>query len=546
MVAMQTSERLLLIGLDGATWTVLDPMRKRGLMPNLDALLARSAYGTLRSTIPPMTSAAWTTMMTGCGPARHGVFDHRYFDIGANRMRVNHAGRVRVPTFWQLLSQAGHTVVSLNVPVTYPPSQVRGVMVSGIDAPHIDAALSGSAAFGKRIKEEVPGYHIRALWKRPPQTVEEMNANAQATTELGRARVHAANIADEMNPNWSALMVQFQNLDPFQHRAWRYLNVDETGIEDAGMNAGAEEVFRGLDEAIGGLCELADRRGAGVMVMSDHGFGPCLGRIHANRILVDAGVASLPGVAGRLRRRVRQGIDHLRTFQAKRSDPEARSATFEHSIAAQYPFNWKKTLAFIPHQDTAAMVYLNSASRKPGAPLETPRQVEDALNATIQALGEARHPETGVLLFPQIVNVSEAYGVDTARENYPDIVALPDENYWVRTKLAKGTAWVEADDNLPGTHRPEGIVAVSGAGVVPGRNLKAHLNDVMPSVMKWFRLPIPAHVEGKPLPCLGSLPTIRQDSGASPIAGPHKPDFEYSEEEQRLIEQRLADLGYLA
>ena len=114
-----TLERLVILGLDGATWTVLDPMRKRGLMPNLDSLLARSAHGTLRSIVPPVTSAAWTTMMTGCGPARHGVFDHRYYDVAAGQMKVNHAARVRVPTFWHLLSQSGRSVVSLNVPVTY-------------------------------------------------------------------------------------------------------------------------------------------------------------------------------------------------------------------------------------------------------------------------------------------------------------------------------------------------------------------------------------------------------------------------------------------
>jgi predicted AlkP superfamily phosphohydrolase/phosphomutase len=540
-----TSERLFLLGLDGATWTVLDPMRKRGLMPCLDALLARSAHGTLRSTIPPMTSAAWTTMMTGCGPARHGVFDHRYFDIGAGRMRVNHAGRVRVPTFWNLLSQAGRTVVSLNVPVTYPPQPVRGLMVAGIDAPHLDAALSGSPAFARRLRAEVPGYHIRALWKRPPRDLAEMTANADATTDLCLARAHAARIADAMYPDWSALMVQFQNLDPFLHRAWRYLNVDETGIDEPAMNAAAGEVFRGIDRAIGELCELADRRGAGLMVMSDHGFGPCAGRIHVNRILVDAGVATLPGVLGKLRRRGRQAIDHAQTFLSKRSDPEARSATFEHSIRAQYPFNWWKTLAFAPHQDTAAMVYLNSTDRRPGAPLSNPRQVEDARRAAAEALAEARHPETGVRLFPEVIDVAQAYGVDPARENFPDLVALPEENYWVRTKLAPGRAWVEADDNLPGTHRPEGIVAVSGAGIVPGRTLNAHLNDIMPSVLKWFHLPIPSHVEGTPLPCLSEFPTIRQDPGSSTLSGPHRPEFQHSEEDQRLIEQRLMDLGYL-
>ena len=100
----KTVDRLVVLGLDGATWSVLDPMRQRGLMPNLDAFLAGAASGTLRSTIPPVTTAAWTTMMTGCGPARHGVFDHRYYDAAEGRMKVNHSGRIRVPTVWHLLA----------------------------------------------------------------------------------------------------------------------------------------------------------------------------------------------------------------------------------------------------------------------------------------------------------------------------------------------------------------------------------------------------------------------------------------------------------
>ena len=47
MLMPKTIERLVILGLDGATWTVLDPMRRRGLMPNLDALLAGAAHGTL-------------------------------------------------------------------------------------------------------------------------------------------------------------------------------------------------------------------------------------------------------------------------------------------------------------------------------------------------------------------------------------------------------------------------------------------------------------------------------------------------------------------
>ena len=548
-MSMPRTERLVILGLDGATWSVLDPMIERGLMPNLASLLANSSHGTLRSCIPPVTSAAWTTMMTSCGPARHGVFDHRYFDAAAGRLKVNHAKRVRVPTFWHQLSESGRSVVSLNLPVTYPPLNVRGIVVSGMDAPHLEAALSGAPAFAERLREEIPGYHLRTLWKRPPRDLAEMAENARESVAVFEAEAEAGWLADRMNPDWSALLVQFQNLDPFQHRAWRHLNVDETGIDDPAMNAEAGSVMTGLDRAIGRLCELADRRGAGVMVVSDHGFGPCLGRVHANRILIDAGIARMPGVTGRLRRRATQAADHLRLWGAKRDDPEARSASFDQSIAAQFPFDWKRTLAFAPHQDTAAMIYLNSADRRAGAPLANARQVDDARAATIGALSEARHPETGLPLFPNVISTADAYGVDPAREGFPDLIAPPDEPYWVRCKLSGGRDWIEADPMMPGTHRPEGVIALSGPGIEPGRNLKAQLRDVAPTILTWFGLPVPEHAEGEPLPCLNGhgwkSSKLRVDQGHEVFQGRHEEGFEYSPEEQAMIEQRLADLGYL-
>jgi hypothetical protein len=108
-------------------------------------------------------------------------------------------------------------------------------------------------------------------------------------------------------------------------------------------------------------------------MVSDHGFGPCLGRIHVNRILVDAGVARLPGWAGRLGRRTMQMGDRLRLWGQKRDNPTARSASFDQSVAAQYRFDWKRTLAFAPHQDTAAMVYVNCAARHGGVKTAAPR-----------------------------------------------------------------------------------------------------------------------------------------------------------------------------
>ncbi len=555
-------DRVLVLGLDGATWSVLDPMRERGLMPNLDALLSGAASGTLRSIVPPVTTAAWTTMMTGCGPARHGVFDHRYYDAAEGRMKVNHSGRIRVPTIWHLLSGMGRSVVSLNTPGLYPPLKVRGIVVSGMDAPHLEAALSAAPEFASRLGTDAPGYGLGYFWKRAPQSLDELTRSARLTAESFRGRAQGGLLADRLVPDWSVLMVQFQNLDPFQHRVWPYLNVDETGVDRPDWNNAAAEVIRGLDDAIGQLCELGRKRGAAVMVVSDHGFGPCLGRIHVNRILVKAGVARLPGLGGRLGRRTFQAVDRLRLWGQKRDNPTARSASFDQSVTAQYRFDWKRTLAFAPHQDTAAMVYVNCAARhggmKTSAPRMTPRQIDEARMAAVTALAEAKHPDTGLRLFPQIIETAAAYQIDPTREGYPDLIALPDDPYWVRTKLTSGQSWVEPDPNLPGTHRPEGVVALAGAGLTPGRHIAAHLIDATPTILALLGVAIPAHVEGTPIPGTtrstmtqqqsGPSPAVaatRQDTAAAPFEGPHARPFEYTNDEQAIIEQRLAELGYL-
>ena len=73
----------------------------------------------------------------------------------------------------------------------------------------------------------------------------------------------------------------------------------------------------------------------------------------------------------------------------------------------------------------------------------------------------------------------------------------------------------------------------------------AGVDDIAPTILSLFGLPIPEHVEGRPLAGLAIPSTTRMDSPSASIAGPHRAQFEYTPEEQVLIEQRLADLGYL-
>src|SRR5262245_17020407 len=141
--ARAVSARLLVIGLDGATLDLVAPWAAAGDLPVLARLMATGAWGPLRSTVPPATFPAWTSLVTGVNPGRHGVLDFAERVPGTLRLRFVNGSWRHVPALWTLLSEAGRRVAVVSVPATYPPEPVYGVMVSGFDTP-LTAAIDGS------------------------------------------------------------------------------------------------------------------------------------------------------------------------------------------------------------------------------------------------------------------------------------------------------------------------------------------------------------------------------------------------------------------
>ncbi len=98
--------RLVIIGLDGATFRVLEPMRQRGVLPNLSRVMERGASGVLRSTIPTNSASAWVSFMTGKNPGRHGVYEFQVQPTpGSPRRIIANARCIPGDTLWQILSR---------------------------------------------------------------------------------------------------------------------------------------------------------------------------------------------------------------------------------------------------------------------------------------------------------------------------------------------------------------------------------------------------------------------------------------------------------
>src|SRR5215510_3512693 len=127
--------RVLILGLDGATFDLIKPWVTAGQLPTFKRLLESGTQANLDSTIPPITPPAWTSFMTGMNPGKHGVFNFTKYDPTDHSIRYANASNRRMPTIWQLLSALGWSVGVFNVPMTYPPETVNGFYISGLDTP---------------------------------------------------------------------------------------------------------------------------------------------------------------------------------------------------------------------------------------------------------------------------------------------------------------------------------------------------------------------------------------------------------------------------
>src|SRR5262249_37411929 len=147
-------------------------------------------------------------------------------------------------------------------------------------------------------------------------------------------------------------------LDSLQHRLWPYLNVDETGVRQRGWNEAVESCLIALDESVGRLLELASKRDAGVIAVSDHGFGPCRALVNVNGLLRAAGFQRGLMYGTRFRYRALRLCDRFHRWLTRRA-PGGAGRRLPRSIEGQIGCDWKRTVAFAPFGQLSGCIFLN-------------------------------------------------------------------------------------------------------------------------------------------------------------------------------------------
>lgn len=560
--ASSKQRKAILIGLDGATFSLLGPWMEDGSLPNLKRIADEGTSGTLLSTVPPTTPPAWTTCVTGKNPGKHGIFDFRESPLLHPDRPLVKSSSVKAHKLWHILNKEGRKTGIMNVPITFPPEEVDGFMISGMMTPSPEVTYTYPADLADRLVKAVGDYVINIDIPRYDVELEADLVNFLADIRYSFAKRRDAFLHLMETEAWDLFFVVFIAMDRIQHLLWKFLDPDERHYDTERGRFVRKKVLECFIDMDGLFAHLIDKVDAhtDLLVVSDHGFGATHHWFNVNGWLyregllsVDAGVmrkkklfykamllnesralkAMIPdAIQGAVRRKIRAGRS---TFTSAKTDVES-------------VIDWPGTKAFfasIPAQG----IFINVKRAGAEGAVE-PGEEYESLRAHIkERLLTLTHPETGERLVDEVIYREEVYSGPQTRFA-PDILFVS-RNYGVLGRQLFGDSKpVRSSLAVPnGFHRPDGIFMALGDRFKKGHRIEgARIVDMTPTILYAMGHALPDDMDGRVLTDAFDDGVLAADPVRTRPADPFidsSEDEDYSEEDDAKIRESLKALGYI-
>lgn len=564
--------KCLVIGLDGATFDLLNPLMERGLMPNLKRMVEEGSSGNLMSVVPPVSGPAWVSFMTGKDPGRHGIYDFHRFLPGRCGKQIVSFNNIAGKSLWEVLSSQGRKAGVINVPVTYPPFPVDGFMITGmLTPPDAGERRMHPPSLYKELKEKF-GEYISDVWwtqygsrqkaKLLRDLIDCMNQRQRMTVYLMEQK------------EWDFLITTITETDRLQHafagELFRPASAWPTDKGSREVKKLLDQFYMKMDDHIGELREKAGEETT-VFIVSDHGFGITSHLFLANRWLHQVGLLQVRWreyyknfwktklAESRVLRKIVRVLDpfglrkRLRKKEAGGSDQKSGS----DEVATEYQqlfidcIDWSRTVAYMDLDDQQG-IYINLKGREPNGIVE-PSDYEKTRDRVIEELGRLLDPETGLPLVTSVKRREEVYQgahVDEA----PDLIVQFKgfEIYGIgllglnlfNNPMFQKPVW----PFFSGHHRPEGVFVGCGPGIKKNEKVEGNLIDVFPTILYAMDLRVPDDLDGRVMKAIfteaySKTHPISWQKGSASTQG-RAADPLSSVDNDRLIES-LKGLGYL-
>ncbi|MGQ9569931.1 MAG: alkaline phosphatase family protein [Thermodesulfovibrionales bacterium] len=555
--------KLFVIGLDAATLDIINPLVEKGLLPFFKSFYKNGVWGELTSTLHPLSPPAWTSFITGKNPGKHGIYDFVVHKPNSYELEYTYGGMRKGLSIWKILSIAGKRVVVLNVPMTFPPESVNGILISGFDSPGTDSDFAYPPSILKEITRNVGEYQLRDY----PQG-HNPDSFLKHIESLFDFRIKLTHYMMD-NYEWDFFMMVFGELDVVQHAYWQYTDPAFRTIsikEREKYGHIIQGMYIKMDSVLSELVSKLPQETT-ILIMSDHGAGPCYKAVFINKWLEEKGLLSYEvskrrnyylEIIKQLHHLIKTTMPPAGLEWLKRRFPRLRQKVKSRIVFSD--INWAKTKVWSFGRESTNL-FINLKGRFPNGTVNPGSEYENLREWLIKELKNIVDTDTNEPAVDKVYRGEEVYNGDCI-ENAPDLLvtwrnhqytswpgyrdrerslfepSLYHSDYSDWSKLQKG-----------GNHRPNGILFMKGENIKKGYKLEgARIIDLAPTILYLMGTSIPSDMDGK----------ILKDAIISSYINNNPPQYTeppsdlkaeisrpFTEEEASLIEERLRGLGYI-
>ncbi|WP_440771920.1 alkaline phosphatase family protein [Natronorubrum sp. DTA28] len=512
-------------GLDGAPWDLIKKWAESGELPNFNTIITEGVSGPLESTIPPTTPVAWPSIASGVTAGKHGIYSFRRL-TSDYRYEINTSADIRQPLLWDICSPS----VVGNVPMTYPPKEIDGEMVTGMMTPSLEGEFTHPPELADKIRTRIPEYEIGLNWS---SYLGKEETFINDLHELLKNRYRLMKLLFE-NDEWELFFFVYTSPDRLQHLIWE---------EDVLL-----DYYKRLDDIVGEVLEYVQDHGAVLYVVSDHGFGPVSENVHVNTILKNEGYLETSGKKSRSALS-RAGITKDRVLGVLES-VNAKDAALSYvpdaiirDIATRVPGEHGLFDVDISSTEAIAheygLIYINDDERfdEGVVPADHRHALKDEI---VAALDSDEGPESYRSLL-RVYDGMELFPNDT---DGPDIVVVVKDGYEISTAIAE-----EVLTPLPekgATHRKQGIYFAWGDDIRHETfDTGFSVYDVAPTLLHGLGKAIPENGDGQVRKEIFERTSKPYDATVETTSYTRKSRSGERDDDFEDVESRLRGLGYI-
>ena len=495
------NKKVLVIGLDGASWDLIKPWAARGILPTFKKLLEKGVHGDLESTIPPVTVPAWISFATGKNPGKHGCY---YFGMprgSLSNLRPITTRDICGKTFYELLDESGKDCILINLPGSYPPRGKGPIITSFL-------TQGDNFVFPANIVDEIP--KLRSYRILPDYSLYVKGKIEDFIIDIRNWEGNRFECAQELfAKRWDLFFVLFSGTDLVQHQIY-----DKLIHGEIDKGSAAIKLYQDIDRYIAWFVENAPK-GTDVLLMSDHGFSVYKKTFHTNQWLRREGyleveprtrppLAQLRAVQAIEKAKVgRRGVklpnfllNHLNLLTPllpvykmlrRMLNIELQAGALQPTVSqssAYSPWDW--------------MIYINDRRRFTDGKIDA-EQYEKLKTEIISKLKQVKDPQTGQSVVNNVWRKEDIY-TGPRLDIAPDIVLMSDE-FLISSTIRGGKLFTKSfTTRITNWHSLNGVFLAYGPSIKEGAKIQgAKIHDLAPTILHLFGVQVPDDIDGRVL-----------------------------------------------